>query len=49
MLCPVCEQEGQQVTVIAGNKSRVIVYHPQKVMRTVCNIVSSEFIVQSSE
>ena len=38
MVCPVCNQEGQRITCIAGNKESEIVYHPQKVTRNICNL-----------
>ncbi len=38
--CPVCEQEGQPITCIAGNRETHIVYHPQKITRTICHLTT---------
>ncbi len=42
MICPVCLEEGQKITCIAGNKESTIVYHPEKGLRTVCFISRAE-------
>ncbi len=34
--CPACGQEGQRITCMSGSKSEVIVYHPMKILRTIC-------------
>lgn len=40
-ICPVCNQEGQRITCISGNKSEVIFYHPKKIFRTICHFVAA--------
>ncbi|HAR45064.1 MAG TPA: hypothetical protein DCS05_02520 [Nitrospiraceae bacterium] len=39
MLCPVCQQEGQAITCIAGTQESRIVYHPEKRIHPFCTIL----------
>ncbi len=40
MICPVCDQEGQAITCIAGNVESQIVFHADKQLRNICSLVS---------
>lgn len=42
MICPVCQEEGQAITCIAGNKESDIVFHPGKPIRNVCWLAEEE-------
>ena len=47
--CPACNQEGQRITCTSGTKSEVIVYHPEKIFRTVCHAVSDKTMESQTE
>ena len=47
--CPVCSQEGQRITCTSGAKSEVIVYHPEKIFRTVCRVTDEKTAVNEGE
>lgn len=38
MICPECQQEGQRIVCIAGNRESVIIFHPNKITRNICNL-----------
>lgn len=41
MTCPVCNQEGQRIVCTSDNKSEIIFYHPEKLLRTVCRVADA--------
>jgi len=42
IFCPTCNQEGQRITCTSGNKSEVIFYHPEKILRTICHVADEK-------
>ena len=47
--CPACNQEGQRITCTSGTKSEVIVYHPEKIFRTVCHAAGDKTMESQTE
>ena len=47
--CPACNQEGQRITCTSGTKSEVIVYHPEKIFRTVCHVADDKTMEKEAE
>lgn len=42
IICPVCSQEGQRIICTSGNKSEIIMYHPDNIVHTFCHVAVEE-------
>jgi hypothetical protein len=49
IICLACNQEGQRITCVSGTKSEVIVYHPEKIFRTVCHVAGDKTMESQTE